>query len=514
MGEAKSLAVTGQGTFATNIIAGSNVSYPLVVQTTDLDEYVLLGLSTSSGIAKTEIINTTTTNTGQLTLSAPNTSNGSSTRIMILDSASTCVGINNTAPQATLDVGGLNYASPASVGIFGASRDGTLEVTLQNKSTGSNASAFFFAVDNTGNEYAGFGVNSLNLSNLYSTLFEIPGASVQSGTLDVVIGAQSDHSSNSGIYLTYQDGAFAHHINSNGAISYNASYNGTVNEGNFGTAGSILTTNGAGAAPSWNNSANLVNLNVSSVNIGSNISWDETNFAAPKFFLTGGQSNAAVINTNIIASPYSDTLTFYKGFTNQDATGGYLCMAADNGLFGINKIPQANIDFDVNGIICASNISTNQVSTNQEFVSSLQVNNTSTLVLEANSAAISSISQPIQLDSIPHSTCVLTATQNWDYFVNSWGAYPGRQSVQGGYFIQTTIPTTGGNGYGQFIFPPPGLSSLQTFQATYFTNSSNPGINTPIWCGNATPGANGNVSSINVYGDVGRDVMFTYIGYI
>jgi len=516
LGEAKSLTVNGSGVFASDIITGSNSDYPLLVQVPDLDQWVLLGISTlGGGVGKSEILNTIGTNQGQLVIAAPNTSNGSSTRIMFLDSASTCVGINNPAPQAQLDVGtGLNYTSPGSVAIFGGNKDGTLEVTLQNQSAGSNASAFFFAVENTGGEYAGFGINSSNLAPLNNTVTEIPGASIQSGTIDIVIAPQSDHSSNAGIFLGYNDATFAHHINSNGALSFNASYNGTINPGNFGTSGSILTTNGSGAPPSWNNSANLVNLNVSSLTVGSNITWPETSFAAPKVFLQGGLSNSPVINTNVIASPYVDTLTFYKGFTNQDFPGGYICLAADNGLMGVNKIPQANIDLDVNGTICASNISTTQISTNLEFVSSLQATNISTTLFTAGSAAISSIREPIQTEAVPYSTCGLIAAQNWDFFVGSWGVYPGRQPVQGGYFITTSNATTGGNGYGVFMFPPPGLSSLQTISGTYFTNSSNPGINTPIWVGNGAPGVNGNFSTINVYGDVGRDIFVSYLGYV
>lgn len=407
----------------------------------------------------------------------------------------------STLATSTLTVqDGTNYASPNSIVNVGCSIDGTAEITFQNKSTGSNASVFFFAVENTGGEYAGFGVNSLNLSSLNNTLFEIPGASIQSGTLDVVIGAQSDHSSNSGIYLTYQDGANAWHINSNGALSFNASYsNNVLSEGNFGTSNSIFTTNGAGAAPSWNNSASLININVSSLNVSSNLRWDETSFVAPQVFLSGGFSNSPVINTNIIASPYTDTLTFYKGFTNQDFAGGYICLAADNGLMGVNKIPEANVDLDVNGLICASNISTPQISTTQ---------------LGATSATISSITQPILLDNVPQPGTTLAAGFNFDPFVGSrFGVFDGKQMVQGGYFLTTDASLGGGNGQATFVYPIP-LSSIMTFTGTYFTNSTSPGINTPVWVGNGTPDANGRASTIQVYGDANRDIFCYFLGFV
>jgi hypothetical protein len=197
-----------------------------------------------------------------------------------------------------------------------------------------------------------------------------------------------------------------------------------------------------------------------------------------------------ILNVDVSAAPTDRLLNF-----NVPGAADYVMTLRQSGSnVGIGKVPADNVKLDVNGLIQGSNVSTN--------------------ILAANSAAISSISQPISLDSIPQSTCVLTATQNWDYFVNSWGVYPGRQAVNGGYFITTSNATSGGNGYGTFIFPPPGLSSLQTISGTYFTNSSNPGINTPVWVGNGQPGTNGNFSTIEVYGDVGRDIFVSYIGYV
>jgi len=500
LGAAKSLAITGTGVYATDLVVGSNSGQPFTVLVPDLDQWGILNLSTlaGGGLPQTQtLINTKIDRTGVTVIAAPNTSSVGASELIYLDSASNAVGILNNNPQSLLDVGvGLNYTSPGSIASFAAARDGTLEATIQNTSTGPNASAFFFAVDNTGNEYAGFGVNSLNLSSIYNTLFEIPGASIQSGTLDCVIGPQSDHSSNSGIYLTYQDGASAWHINSNGALSLNASYNGTVNEGNFGTPGSILITNGSAAAPDWGNSVNLnivsaSTLNANVINTSTAVTFGFADFNNHDLLdVSVAGVGYPVMNMNVSLTPVDRVLTL-----NVPGAGAPVMTLRESGSnVGIGKTPENGVALDVNGLIQGSNVSTN--------------------ILAANSAAISSISQPISVDSIPHSTCVLTATQNWDYFVNSWGVYPGRQATNGGYFIQTSVPTTGGNGYGVFIFPPPGLSSLQTISGTYFTNSASPGINTPIWVGNGTTGANGNFSTINVYGDVGRDIFVSYIGYV
>jgi hypothetical protein len=52
----------------------------------------------------------------------------------------------STLATSTLTVqDGTNYASPNSIVNVGCSIDGFAEVTLQNKSAGTNAAAFFFA---------------------------------------------------------------------------------------------------------------------------------------------------------------------------------------------------------------------------------------------------------------------------------------------------------------------------------------------------------------------------------
>lgn len=237
---------------------------------------------------------------------------------------------------------------------------------------------------------------------------------------------------------------------------------------------------------------NTETQNVSTTVVNCNINWQPPNFANQKF-LVGGTSNSAVINTAVQVAPYTDTLTFFHGFTNDLASAGYLCAAADSGLWGINKVPDANIDLDVNGIICASNISTSQIST--------------------NSASISSLSQAVAVDSIPHPGCGVVALQNWDYFTNSWGHYQGKQPVIGGYFINTSNAIGGGAGFGTFLFPPGGISSLMCLNATYTNNSSNTPTH-PTWYGNQVIDANNQISTIQVFGDDNVDIAVSYIGLV
>jgi len=262
----------------------------------------------------------------------------------------------STASISTLEVNaGLNYASPNSVIKAGANIDGFAEVTFQNLSAGSNAATFFFAVDNTGGEFAGFGQNSLNLSPLYNTLFELPGSAVVSGTLDLVLGPQSDHSSNSGIYMTYQDGAYAHHINSNGALSFNATYNGTVNEGDFGLSNSILQTNGSSAEPTWTSTPTLSALFTPVISTTATtlslISYDSINLVPDGSVYIGtpagtangtleagtvsaSQGNISSLSTcNISDAPYVDA-TVSQGTRAFNTGGGLTAFNGTNVLMG------------------------------------------------------------------------------------------------------------------------------------------------------------------------------------
>ena len=260
---------------------------------------------------------------------------------------------------------GLNYASANSVIKAGCSINGTAEITFQNQSAGSNASAFFFAVENTGSDYAGFGQNSLNLAPLYNTLFELPGSAVMSGTLDCVIGPQSDHSSNSGIYLTYQDGAFAHHINSNGALSFNASYNGTVSEGDFGSVGKVLVSQGSASEPIWTNNLNVSSINTSSIlTVTATVQPYSLGIDTDKAIISGGTWGN--ILTARVDSGSGTTITslcpLNAAGSNQNQT--LIRMDAEYGTVGIGGIePASNVNLNVLGKMQVSSIATSSINT-------------------------------------------------------------------------------------------------------------------------------------------------------
>jgi len=155
---------------------------------------------------------------------------------------------------STVKIGGdLNYADSTKLSVV-ENKDGFGQVLFQNKNAGSNASMNLAIVNNSaGTDYMAIGINSSAFSEVYNTLFELPNAGYISNTTDVIIGAQSDHSSASRTYFTYASGSNALELNEYGALGWGASYNGTLTQANFGTAGQVLVSAGPSAPPAWTN---------------------------------------------------------------------------------------------------------------------------------------------------------------------------------------------------------------------------------------------------------------------
>ncbi|AIW01863.1 MAG: hypothetical protein YSLV5_ORF05 [Yellowstone Lake virophage 5] len=160
----------------------------------------------------------------------------------------------------------LNYVDSGSV-ICADTKSGFYQGLLcQNKSSTDHASANVVCVnDSLGSDYSALGINSSVFGNVYGTVFEIPNASYASGTADTVIGSQSDHvvSGNHSLYLAYNSGSGAFCINTQGALSMNASNPvppGVLDKGDFGTAGQLLTSAGSGAPPTWEDPPALLTI--------------------------------------------------------------------------------------------------------------------------------------------------------------------------------------------------------------------------------------------------------------
>jgi hypothetical protein len=147
--------------------------------------------------------------------------------------------------------GSLNYTDTANLKVV-EDRNAFGQALFQNINAGGNASMNLAVVnDSLGTDYMVTGINSSAFTPLNNVLFEIPTAGYISNTQDVVIGPQSDHSSTSRTYLTYASGSKAVELNEAGALGWEASYNGTLTQGTFGSAGDVLTSNGNDAPCTW-----------------------------------------------------------------------------------------------------------------------------------------------------------------------------------------------------------------------------------------------------------------------
>ena len=220
-------------------------------------------------------------------------------------------------------IGELNYSDIGAI-VAASTNNGFYQGFLcQNKSSGVGASANVVCVnDSAGTDYAAMGINSSGFSNLYNTLFEIPNATYMSGTLDTVIGSQSDHavSSNACVYLTYNSGEGAYCINTQGALSLNASRPaGVLNKGSFGTAGQTLVSAGSNAPPSWTTPFRPTNMWYVAKN--GNDTTGDGSYANPystiqkAIDIVEAQSDESHIGVITIApGHYTEDLTFTKGY--------------------------------------------------------------------------------------------------------------------------------------------------------------------------------------------------------
>lgn len=182
----------------------------------------------------------------------------------ILDvSASGIVAGTTLSATNALTVGTLNYAETNFAATLGIDVNATGQIVFQNKNLGGNAATSFFLIEGTATDYMGVQVNSAAYTPLDDTLFELPSAGIVSHTVDVVIGAGSDHSANARTYLTYSDGHASYCLNENGALSFDATYTGgTLNTGNFGTTGQILVSQGSTAHPIYTSSPTVTDISV------------------------------------------------------------------------------------------------------------------------------------------------------------------------------------------------------------------------------------------------------------
>lgn len=150
-----------------------------------------------------------------------------------------------TSNTSNLVIGGpLSFTDTGIASNFVGDTDGYYQATIQNSSNGAAATAEFIAYNDTATSttnYAAMGINSSG----YVGTGAINGADhayFVSGSTDIVVGTISNNS----IHLVTNSSATdAMTINGVGAVAFN---------GDYGSSGEVLTSNGSGTPPTWGSS--------------------------------------------------------------------------------------------------------------------------------------------------------------------------------------------------------------------------------------------------------------------
>lgn len=157
--------------------------------------------------------------------------------------------IENTALTSSntsnLVVGGpLSFSDTGIASNFVGTVNNYYQATIQNLSNGSAATAEFIAYNDQGSStdnYAAMGINSSG----YAGTGAINGpdhAYFISGSTDIVLGTLSNNSVH---IVTNSSATDAITVNGVGAVAFN---------GQYGSSGEVLTSNGSGTPPSWGSS--------------------------------------------------------------------------------------------------------------------------------------------------------------------------------------------------------------------------------------------------------------------
>lgn len=155
------------------------------------------------------------------------------------------VTLASSANTSNLVVGGaLGFSDTGLASNFVATHPSYYQAAIQNLSNGSSASAEWIAYNDNGTSttnYAAFGINSSGYTGT-GAINSPNHAYFISGSTDVVVGTISNNNIH---FVTNSSATDALTINGVGAIAVNGSY---------GTAGSVLTSNGSGSPPGWTTS--------------------------------------------------------------------------------------------------------------------------------------------------------------------------------------------------------------------------------------------------------------------
>lgn len=249
-------ATTGYQSFA--VIGNGNTTFYTIADQGGANWEVGIGTYTSSGTTLSRDTVLASSNGGALVDFTAGTKTAFVTypaeKSVNLDSAGNVnipnqLVIENTAlttsNTSNLVIGGpLSFTDTGIASNFVGDTDGYYQATIQNSSNGAAATAEFIAYNDTGTSttnYAAMGINSSG----YVGTGAINGADhayFVSGSTDIVVGTISNNS----IHLVTNSSATdAMTLNGVGAVAFN---------GDYGSAGEVLTSNGSGTPPTWGSS--------------------------------------------------------------------------------------------------------------------------------------------------------------------------------------------------------------------------------------------------------------------
>lgn len=150
-----------------------------------------------------------------------------------------------TSNTSNLVVGGpLSFTDTGIVSNFVGTTDGYYQATIQNLSNGAVATAEFIAYNDQGSStdnYAAMGINSSGYAGT-GAINAPDNAYFISGSTDIVVGTISNNSVH---IVTNSSATDAITVNGVGAVAFN---------GQYGSSGEVLVSNGSGTPPSWGSS--------------------------------------------------------------------------------------------------------------------------------------------------------------------------------------------------------------------------------------------------------------------
>jgi len=256
-------ATSGYKSFVTGI-GSTNTTYYCILDPTAYNWEVGIGTVTSGSpntLSRTTVLSNSLNTTALISFSTTNTltvfCTYPSEKSVNLDSINTATvpqlatnSTTNTTPTLSFNGSNSNFAGGATVS------GSYLQNLLQNKSGTAGASTNYVLSNDLGTDstyYGEFGMNSSVFSaSTPSDFFSINNAVYFSGhDGDVVVGSGNGFKT----YLAWgTTGQSAHVINASGAIGLSTNLGTTPalsGTTGFGTAGSVLTSAGSGAAPTW-----------------------------------------------------------------------------------------------------------------------------------------------------------------------------------------------------------------------------------------------------------------------